>query len=175
MIRALIATMLLAVTLSLGAASAAIAGAPEPRAAVDLDRLMGRWNEIYRTPNKRQNACVTAYQVWSRQKEAFTVVQHCVRANGRVGTFDTTARDIDPDKHAKFEASFLGGLLKNRYWVLDHDKDYSWMIASTADGKYVSILARTTTLPEPERTALLARAADMGLNTAKLQNVEPKR
>ena len=73
--RVFIAAMLLAAALSIGDAVAAIETAPEPRAAVNLDRFMGRWNEIYRTPNKRQNACASAYQVWARQKEALKVVQ----------------------------------------------------------------------------------------------------
>ena len=147
--------------------------APQPTQAVDLDRLMGRWNEILRTPNLSQNKCVTAHQFWSRKGAAFAIAQHCTHADGKDTLFATDARDIDARDHAKFEASFFLGLIKKRYWIIDHDSDYSWMIASSADGKYVSALARAPNVSAAEREALLRRVAELGLNAAKLRDVEP--
>ncbi len=121
---------------------------------------MGRWREIVRTPANRQKNCHGAYQVWSRKADgAFDIDQVC-HGGDRKGPerhVDTAARIVDPATNAKFEASFFGGLIRRQYWVIDHGDDYGWMIASTSDGKFVALLARTTGLPPARLSALKAR------------------
>jgi len=146
---------------------------PEPRRAIEIDRFMGRWYEIVRTPNDRQRNCHGAYQVWTRApKDAFQIDQVC-HAGSRQGPerhVATAARIVDPSTNAKFEASFFGGLIRRQYWVIDHGDDYGWMIASTADGKFVALLARAPGLPNAKLAALKARMRALGFDN-RLEDV----
>lgn len=152
-------------------ATAASADAPEPRRTIDLDRFMGRWHEILRSPNDHQRDCWAASQVWTRRgPNDFSIVQSCHRGarDGRVTTFNTRARVIDTSTNAKFEASFFGGLIRQRYWVIDVAPDYSWMIATTADGRFPALLSRNATMSAAQQTQLRNRMAELGLPTRQL-------
>lgn len=152
-------------------ATAAAADAPEPRRVIDLDRFMGRWHEILRTPNDHQRDCWAASQVWSRRAaNDFRIVQTCHQGSrdGRTTTVNTRARVTDTATNAKFEASFFGGLIRQRYWVIDVAPDYSWMIATTADGRFPALLSRSPTMTAARQTQLRARMAELGLPTRQL-------
>jgi apolipoprotein D and lipocalin family protein len=158
---------------ALALAGAARAEAPEPRQPLDLDRFMGRWYEILRTPNGNQRNCYAAYQEWSAKDDHFQIRQHCHQGSpsGSERLVNTTARVLNAPSNTKFEASFFGGLIRGRYWVVDHAEDYSWMIATTEDGRYPALLARRPGLPEGEQARLKARMAQIGFRTDALQSV----
>jgi len=149
----------------------AFAGATEPKKAIDLDRFMGRWYELMRIPNMAERNCHAAHQDWSRLgPDHFMILQTCHNDtdNGPERQMRTPARLLDPVSHAKFEASFFAGLIHRKYWVLDHADDYGWMIASTDDGKYASVLTRNPDIPAAELADLKARAGRLGLEATRL-------
>ena len=151
----------------LAAAPARAETAPEPRRAIEIDRFMGRWYEIIHTPNNRQRNCHGAYQVWVKKRDGtFDIDQVCHAGdrNGPERHADTAARIVDPATNARFEASFFGGLIRRQYWVIDRADDYGWMIASTADGKFVALLARSPGLPAAKQAALKARMRALGFD-----------
>ncbi len=157
----------------MGITGAALASVPTPQKPVDTDRLMGRWYEILRTPNMQQgDNCHAAYQEWRRKGSDYAIRQVCHRDSdtGREAVMGVTARAIN-DQNTHFEASFFGGVLHARYWVTDHADDYSWMIATTEDGAFPKLLARTPGLPAAAQETLKRRMAALGFNTAKLQAV----
>jgi apolipoprotein D and lipocalin family protein len=157
-----------------GASLAAGPTAPEPKKPINLERFMGRWYEILRTPNLAQRNCYAAFQTWSEVSPGkFSIAQvcHSDSAGGSEHKVQTGAKVLDAPANTKFEASFFGGLLHRDYWVLDHADDYSWMIASTSNGKYVAALSRKPGLPKREVDAMLARVTGMGLETSKLVSV----
>lgn len=146
------------------------AGVPEPRRSVDMERFVGRWYEILRTPNDHQRNCWAASQVWSRRDDGrYAIRQTCHRGSrtGPTRDVDTVARALNP-QNTKFECSFFGGLVRQRYWVIDRADDYSWMIATTADGQFPALLSRSPSLPPAEVNRLKARMAELGLPTARL-------
>lgn len=148
------------------------AQAPEPRQTLDLGRFMGRWYEILRTPNDHQRDCWAASQVWAQTASGrFSIAQTCHRGSrtGPVRRINTSARVIDTRTNAKFEASFFGGLIRQRYWVVDIAPDYSWMIATTADGEFPALLSRSPTMAADQRQQLTARMRRLGLPTAQLE------
>jgi apolipoprotein D and lipocalin family protein len=154
-----------------GLPALAAANAPEPRRPIDLDRFMGRWYEILRTPNDAQKNCFGAFQVWSQVSPGrFNIAQTCHRDSpeGPERHVQTGARVLDPPADTKFEASFFAGLIRRDYWVLDHAEDYGWMIASTSNGKYISLLARKPGMAKRQIEALTARIAAMGLAIDRL-------
>jgi apolipoprotein D and lipocalin family protein len=164
--RALLPLVLAAV---LAAPPALAESAPEPRRAIEIERFMGRWYEIVRTPNTRQRNCHGAYQVWAKKGDGtFDIDQvcHARERNGPARHVDTAARIVDPATNAKFEASFFGGLIRRQYWVIDRADDYGWMIASTADGKFVALMARAPGLPAARHAALKARMRALGFDNA---------
>jgi apolipoprotein D and lipocalin family protein len=150
----------------IAAAPAAAAQAPEPRRPLDMQRFIGRWHEILRTPNAAQRDCHAASQVWSAGEEGrYRVLQTCRRGgpDGPARNIDSTVRVLNPGENTRFEASFFGGLIRQRYWVVDRADDYSWMIATTADGRFPAVLARTPDLPPAEVARLRRRVAELGL------------
>lgn len=155
-------------------AGAARADVVEPRTPLDLQRFMGRWYEILRTPNGNERNCLSAYQDWaSKSGGQFSIRQHCLKVSppGSERLVNTSARVLNAPENTKFEASFFGGLFRARYWVVDHADDYQWMIATTEDGRYPALLARSPTLPESERLRLKARMAQLGFRTDILMAV----
>lgn len=171
-LRAAVLALALAVAVPALAPAAAFAEAPQPRSHVDLDRFMGRWYEILRTPNDHQRNCWAASQVWSRRgADRFTIAQTCHRGSraGRTSTVSTSARVLDSTTNAKFEASFFGGLIRQRYWVIEVAPDYSWMIATTADGQFPALLSRSATMSAAQQTQLTARMGQLGLPTRQLE------
>ena len=155
-------------------AAPARAAAPEPKQPVALTPLMGRWYEIVRTPNDQQRNCHGAYQTWSARTDgAFDIdlVCHAAGPSGRGRHVAAKARVTDATTNAKFEAAFFGGLLRRSYWIIDHGSTYDWMIASTADGRNVALLARTPGLPASEQARLTNRIRSLGFTGNALQSV----
>lgn len=151
---------------------------PNPRAeaitaqapTLDPERIMGRWYEILRTPNKLQSDCFAAYQVWSKKGESYAIQQVCHRGSpaGRMAEVSGDAKPLNAQK-TMFDASFFGGLIHARYVLADHAPDYSWLIATTADGRYPKLLARAPGLPESEQEVLKQRMAEMGFDIKRLE------
>ena len=165
----------LAALILTAAASAASAQAPQPRQSIDIDRFMGRWYEIVRTPNDAQRNCHGANQTWARRADGtFDIALYCHRdrPGGRLSTTRSRARITDPRTNAKFEASFFGGIIKRQYWVIDRADNYDWMIASTADGQFVSILTRDPNVSASRLETLRSRARQLGLRTNTMQVVD---
>lgn len=166
------AWLALAAGLLIGWPGLVSAQAPEPRQTLNLERFMGRWHEILRTPNDHQRDCWAASQVWAQTAPGrFSIAQTCHRGSrtGPVRRINTSARVTDTRTNAKFEASFFGGLIRQRYWVIDIAPDYSWMIATTADGKFPALLSRSPTMSAAQRQQLTARMGQLGLPTAQLE------
>jgi apolipoprotein D and lipocalin family protein len=170
-----IATIVLAaIALSAGLPAAGWAGAPEPLKTLDLDRFMGRWYEIMRTPNIHEMNCFAAFQDWTRAPSGqFAIQQHCRggSAAGAERLVNTAAKVLNAPANTKFEATFFAGLIHGRYWVIDHADDYQWMIATTEDGRFPALLARTPSLPESEVSRLKAHMEELGLPIRRLQQV----
>lgn len=146
------------------------AAAPEPTGSVEPDRLIGRWYEILRQPNKLQKNCFAAYQEWSKQGEAYAIQQVCHRdaPDGRLAQVGVLAKSLNP-QHTLFDASFLGGLVHAQYQVTDHAPDYSWVISTTADGRFPKLLARNPSLPPAQLQALKQRMARLGFDVSRLE------
>ena len=87
---------------------------------------------------------------------------------GRLAEVSGDAKPLNPQR-TLFDASFLGGLVHAKYVLADHAPDYSWLIATTADGRYPKLLARAPGLPAAEQDALKQRMARMGFDVNRLE------
>jgi apolipoprotein D and lipocalin family protein len=147
------------------------AGAPPPAKPVSRDVYAGRWYEIARTPNRMQRDCqspTTDFQ--AREDTDFTIVETCHRGpSGAVSrTLTARARILTPDDNTRFRLSFLGGLIHQEYWILDHAADNSWLLMGTPGGHFVWLLSRNPSLPPALLATAIGRAGSLGYPLAKL-------
>ena len=164
---------LAAVAIAAGIAGAAAAAAPKPKKPIDIDRFLGRWHEIVRTPNDRQKGCHAAYGDWTRQRGGKIVVVSTCRRGSPTGRADTTRASLTrvDEARALIELNFFAGLIKQEYWILDHADDYSWAVMGTPGGNYVWIFSRNPKPSEAERNRLIERVRQLGYDINKLEVV----
>ena len=167
------------VSLMLGLAAATASNAaslpPQPCKTLDTSRFVGRWYEVARMPNKIQSDCANSLADWAHDGSAFKVVQicHVDTPTGHAKVWKASGRILDPVTNAKFRMSFFGGLISQDYWVLDRADDYSWVILSTPNPKFLWIFSRQANLGAAEKAALIARARAMGYNVAAMIYDQP--
>ena len=160
-----------AAALGLLFAAPAFAGAPEPATRVELTKMTGRWYEVARTPNAMQKDCEAATADWSRAGSGYSVIQTCRRGSpdGPKKEWTASATPVDPEKNAKFKLTFLGGLMRQEYWVLDHRTDQGWLIMGTPGGNYVWLLSKAPQLASSARSQAIARLRQLGYDTSQLE------
>lgn len=149
---------------SILAAGVALAGARPPAKPVTADFYSGRWYEIARTPNFGQRDCEAPTTDFTAEGPRFKVRQVCRRGspNGAEKVFTTTGRIIPGSQNTRFTMSFLGGLRKQEYWVLDCANDHSWAIMGTPGGNYVWLISRTADMPAATKAVALERVKALG-------------
>lgn len=148
----------------------ALAAAKPPAKPIPTSFYSGKWYEIARTPNAGQRDCeAPSTEFTSKGGEAFSVHQVCRRgsASGAAKVFDTSGKIIAGSHNTRFTMSFLGGLKKQEYWVLDCADDHSWAIMATPGGNFVWLLARQPVLSASVKAQALERVKALGY--AKLE------
>lgn len=140
------------------------AGAPPPAKPVSADFYSGRWYEIARTPNAGQRNCEAPTTDFTAEGTSFKVRQVCHRGSplGEEKVFTTTGRIIDGSQNTRFTMSFLGGLKKQEYWVLDCANDHSWAIMATPGGNFVWLISRKPDMPASTKAVALERVKALG-------------
>jgi apolipoprotein D and lipocalin family protein len=148
----------------------AMAAAQPPSKPIAASFYSGRWYEIARTPNSGQRDCqAPTTEFTGKGENGFSARQICRKgsASGAAKTFNTTGAIVAGTQNAKFKMSFLGGLKKQEYWVLDRADDQSWAIMATPGGNYVWLLARQPVMSPAARAQALERVKSLGY--AKLE------
>jgi apolipoprotein D and lipocalin family protein len=164
-----IATLVAALALLAPAAQAA---APQPRKPVEISKFLGRWYEQARTPNPKQKNCFSPTMEWHQVAEQrYSVVQTCRRDSprGPPQVWKGSAKVVDQRTRAKLDVGFLGGLVRQEYWVLDHGDDYSWAIVGTPGGNYIWVLTRAPRIDEATRAELKLRVRALGYDPDRLE------
>jgi apolipoprotein D and lipocalin family protein len=153
----------------LGGASA-LAAAKPPSKPIAASFYTGKWYEIARTPNSGQRDCeAPTTEFTGKGADGFSVHQVCRKgsAGGAAKVFDTTGKIVANSQNTRFTMSFLGGLKKQEYWVLDCADDHSWAIMATPGGNYVWLLSRKAVMDPADKTRALKRVKALGY--AKLE------
>ncbi len=132
--------------------------------SVELNRYLGKWYEIYRVPNRFEDAdCRTVTAEYSPRTDGrIKVLNTCFKAdkkNEAVGV----ANVVEGSNNAKLKVSFFRPFYGD-YWVLDLAADYSWVLVGEPSGKYFWILARDKTLSPTLESELLKKAEKLGYN-----------
>ena len=163
---------LAALCLALAIAAPAWAKAPEPSKPVDPARFSGRWYEFARLPNANQRNCQAPTYDWSRDAKGQLSIALSCRAGsptGKASVRRARATVIPGSENAKLQVSFLGGVVKVEYRILDHAPDYSWVLMGTEGGNYLWLLSTRPNPPAAVRDAAVARAKALGYPTARFE------
>lgn len=131
---------------------------------VDLNRYLGKWYEIYRVPNRFEDAdCRTVTAEYSLRSDGHVkVLNTCLKAD-KQNEATGIAKVIEGTNNAKLKVSFFRPFYGD-YWILDLATDYSWVLIGEPSGKYFWILARDKTLNPILESELLAKAEKLGYN-----------
>ena len=155
----------------------ALAAAPEPTARVDLGRMMGRWYEVARFPNKTQRGCQAGTVDWTRSADGFSVLQTCRKGSltAPKTEWKAKARVVDAATNAKFKMSFFGGLVSQEYWVIDNRPDQGWLLLGTPGGNYLWLMAQHPLLNPQAKATALSRIRQLGYDVGRLEFPLPAR
>ncbi len=137
---------------------------PEPARAVDLDRYLGRWYELYRYDASFQKDCEAVTADYTRNADGSLRVLNSCRlrtVDGPVKTATGKAKVADTVTGAKLKVSFFGPFYGD-YWVLDRDEDYRWSIVGEPSGRYLWVLSRAPQLSESVKSMLRQRVQGLG-------------
>ena len=144
--------------------------------SVDLTRYTGQWYEISKIPNRFQKQCArgTTAQYSLRDDGRITVVNRCVKENGKLDEAEGIAKIVPDSGNAQLKVSFVSLLgwrpFWGDYWVIGLDEDYRWAVIGTPNRKYGWVLGRTPTLPEEDMAQIYEI---IGRNGYDVESFEP--
>ncbi len=167
-----LALCLLALAL-FGLASAAHAAAPAPVKPVALSMFSGRWYEIGRIAEGASRRCDFATTDFAgKTAGAFSIIQTCHEGSpdGAPRAIKASARILPNTGNTKIKVGFLGGLISQEYWILDHaDDDDSWALMATPGGRFLLLLSRQSKMTVAAHQAAVSHIAALGYNVNHLQ------
>lgn len=162
-------------TLSLFVSTTFALTLPQTVPYVDINRYVGDWYEIGRTPTPFQDKCGAAQASYGLRKDGrVDVLNQCLSKTNseKVYKAKAIAKVIDTVTNAKLKVNFIPILqwfdffsfLGGDYWILALDPDYQFVLVGTPDFKYFWVLSRTKTLDFMVLHDLLTIAATQGFN-----------
>lgn len=146
-------------------------------AKVDLQRYLGTWYEIARTPfgiQDRNCARETTATYSARDDGAIDVLNRCLRADGTVFSAQGLATVVDPISNARLKVTFLPAWIRwlpvgrGDYWVLELAPDYSHVVIGEPGRRYLWILARAPRMDAATFNGIVARLPAHGYDPARL-------
>ncbi|MDP3174202.1 MAG: lipocalin family protein [Phenylobacterium sp.] len=155
----------------------AFAAAPQPTARVDLSKMMGRWYEVARLPNKTQRGCQAGTVDWVRSADGFSVLQTCRKGSlaAPKTEWKAKAKLLDASTNAKFKMSFFGGMISQEYWVIDNRPEQGWLLLGTPGGNYLWLMSRRPALGAQAKAEALSRIRQLGYDVGRLELPLPAR
>jgi apolipoprotein D and lipocalin family protein len=153
-----------------GAADAAPVAPLTTVPSVDLQRYLGVWHELARYDNWFQgDDCVNVTAEYGIDKDGdVSVLNTCRNASNEItDTAEGYARVEENSGNARLRVSFFWPIFAD-YWIVALADDYSWVIVSEPGRDYLWILTRSATTSDTERDTLVAKAASLGFDPARL-------
>ena len=138
--------------------------------SVDLNRYMGDWYEIARTPNRYESECASDasahYQLLPDGRVA--IKNECRTSRGRTHTAQGKGTVADADSKAKLKVSFFWPF-SGDYWIIDLDKDYRYAVVGEPERKNLWVLSRTPSLDQHTYDEILKRIQAQGYEISRVQ------
>jgi apolipoprotein D and lipocalin family protein len=170
-------TTLIALAAGAGVAGLAYALWPKkkvPGSAIvdpfDLDKYLGKWNEVARLPNLIEKDLQDLTEEYSRLGDGS--IQVVTRAFNEVKN-----KPVEVTGTIKFKGAETRGQLEVAYYlpiyldynILDIDEDYCYALVSGSGMGYLWLLSRESSMPEEMKQRFLGKAAALGFEISKLE------
>ena len=147
---------------------------------VDINRYLGDWYEIARFDHKFQRNCTATKANYSLRDDGDIRVINTCRVgspDGKLKKAEGRAWIDDSNTNSKLKVQFFmtkikWSFLAGKYWILELDKDYQYVLVGAPSREYLWILSRRKQLDPAIYQKLITRANDMGFDTKKLLNTE---
>lgn len=144
-------------------------------ALLDINRYMGTWHEIARFPNKHQEKCIKTQAVYSLGNDnEISIKNSCTLADGSTKEVQGIGRIKDPATRAKLEVNFIPrwlrwlGLGWGKYWVIELDPNYQYVVVSEPKREYLWILSRAGTMEKSVYNGIVQRLKNNNFDVSKL-------
>lgn len=158
-------------------AAPAMAAPTAPTQRIELSKMMGRWYEVARLPNKIQTGCQGGTSDWQKTGEGYAVIQACHKGSlaAPVTEWKARAKVLDGSTNAKLQMTFFNGLVRQEYWVLEHRPDQGWLILGTPGGRSMWLMSQRPTLSAAVKAQAIARVKQLGYDVSRLEFPQPAR
>jgi lipocalin len=160
-------------------ASGALPGA-EPLTAVEsfeIQRYLGTWYEIAKYPVSFERGLVGVQADYSLRGDGdVRVVNSGYKKtfSGPRSSAEGRAWVPDPAEPAKLKVRFFWPF-SAPYWVIALDPKYEWAVVGDPGRRYLWILSRSKTLPDPLYDEIVSRIHELGYDTSRLEMMPQKR
>ena len=138
--------------------------------SVDLNRYMGDWYEIARTPNRYESDCASDasahYQLLPDGRVA--IKNECRTSRGKTRTAQGKGTVADQDSKAKLKVSFFWPF-SGDYWIIDLDKDYRYAVVGEPERKNLWVLSRKPNLDQRTYDEILKHIQAQGYDISRVQ------
>jgi apolipoprotein D and lipocalin family protein len=144
-----------------------------PVPALDLNRYLGTWYEIFRLPHKFEKDLIKVTATYSLRKDGkIKVLNRGYKpSKGKWSDAKGKAWIPDPGVPARLKVSFFWPF-SAEYKIIRLDSEYRWALVTSGSTDYLWLLSRTPSMEEAEVDSLMRFAAQNGFNTGKLIRVE---
>jgi len=140
---------------------------------VDLEKYLGRWNEIASYPARFQKGCrcSTADYEMVPGKTYIRVTNRCIRfKNGKSKMIRVQGKAfaVPGSNNAKLKVQFFWPF-RGDYYIIGLADDYSWAVVGHPERKYLWILSRESYMPTDTYYYILNLVRSKGYDPAILQ------
>ncbi|MBL8993004.1 MAG: lipocalin family protein [Spirochaetia bacterium] len=143
---------------------------------LDLGKYAGLWYEIARLPARYEDGLVgvtASYTFSSEGKLSFKNKGFKQKLSGPVSEVSGSLKMPEPSTPGKLKL-YVFNIFPASYWVHELDADYRWALVGGPSRKSLWVFSRTPTLEASIYERLVARAKELGYDTAQLIRVEQK-
>lgn len=134
---------------------------------LDLERYLGKWYEIARSPNPFEKGMTNVTAEYSFRDNGLINVLNSGDKNGKRKKAVGRARRPDETQPASLQVSFFGPFWAD-YIILEIEKDnYSWVLVGSGN-RFFWILSRTPELDDTIIQKLLEKARSLGYETSSV-------
>lgn len=134
---------------------------------LDVARFMGKWYEIARYDHRFEKDMTNVSATYTLLDNGKIEVLNAGYKKGEYKEIKGKAKQPDPNDPGKLKVSFFLWFYSD-YYILDIDKDYSYVIIGSSTDKYLWIMSRTETLPDDILQGLLEKLKDRGYDLDRL-------
>ena len=137
------------------------------KAYVDVDKYMGTWYEIARTPHSFQKNCICSEATYEHNRggKYFLINNKCLTNTGDI-KYGTKGKAYPTNENNTKSNLYMGFILPGNYWILDIDPDYEWVVIGGPCRDTAWIMSRSKSLSSAILTHCFSALQQKGYDTS---------